>query len=131
MTDIHCPDDSLKMLRETLCVAQSALHHTIIAAQRELEHCDRLQRLIDDIDRQRPLGPDGKHGNRHTKTCGCDDVQPAAVATDEAAVERAARAIWDAARGPGSTPWEDHVPTVRDMYRRYARAALGAAGGAQ
>lgn len=57
------PRDSLKMLRETLCSVQrtaGALHR------------DRIGRIINEIDRQRPLGPDGKHGNRHTPTCGCD-----------------------------------------------------------
>lgn len=71
MTTIHldAPQDTLKMLRETLCVAQTALcqlpydHDT---------HSERLGRIIDEIDRQRPLGPDGKHGDLHTATCGCD-----------------------------------------------------------
>lgn len=31
-----------------------------------------IGRLIVDIDRQRPIGPDGKHGGRHTSTCGCE-----------------------------------------------------------
>lgn len=59
------PRDSLKMLRETLCVAQQAVggRH---------DHSDRIQRMINDIDRQRPLGPNGKHGDRHTLTCGCE-----------------------------------------------------------
>jgi hypothetical protein len=30
-----------------------------------------LQVLIDECDRMRPLGPDGKHGDRHTVECGC------------------------------------------------------------
>jgi hypothetical protein len=29
--------------------------------------------LISMIDRHRPLASDGKHGNLHTATCGCDD----------------------------------------------------------
>jgi hypothetical protein len=63
--------DSLKMIRETLCVAQSRIYPD--SDGRGPEHMARLQRLIDDIDRQRPLGPDGKHDNRHTETCGCED----------------------------------------------------------
>lgn len=63
--------DSVKMLRETFCVAQAALAPEV---RRGLnEHRKRLQRLIDECDRQRPLGPDGKHDNRHTPTCGCED----------------------------------------------------------
>jgi hypothetical protein len=30
--------------------------------------------LIRVLDQHRPLGSDGKHGNRHTRTCGCEDV---------------------------------------------------------
>ena len=65
--------DTVKMLRETLCVAQLAVGH--IGGDRTLvqRHLDRLQRLIAECDRQRPLGPDGKHGTgeRCTPTCGC------------------------------------------------------------
>ena len=32
-----------------------------------------LNVVIDVLDQHRPLGPDGKHGYRHTATCGCDD----------------------------------------------------------
>lgn len=56
--------DTLKMVRESLCVAQSGVGR---------EHRERIQRMIAEIDRQRPLGPDGKHGNRHTPFCGCED----------------------------------------------------------
>jgi hypothetical protein len=64
--------DGPKMLRETLCVAQSmiGLHSS---SSRRREHVDRLQRLIDECDRHRPLGRDGKHGDRHTPTCGCEE----------------------------------------------------------
>lgn len=62
--------DTLKMVRETLCVAQMTIgRHD--ASPRCDEHIDRIQRLIEDIDRQRPLGSDGKHGNQHTAFCGC------------------------------------------------------------
>lgn len=60
-----------KMLRETLCVAQQRIH--AVDDPRNIEHSARLQRLIDEIDQMRPLGPDGKHNNRHTPTCGCPD----------------------------------------------------------
>jgi hypothetical protein len=63
--------DSVKMLRETLCVAQGAVA-AYSGSGRADEHSARLQRLIDDCDRQRPLGPDGKHRDRHTLTCGCE-----------------------------------------------------------
>lgn len=60
-----------KMLRETLCLAQSALNLMYLLPANKA-HSDRLQELIDECDRHRPLGPDGKHGDRHTETCGCE-----------------------------------------------------------
>ena len=55
MTLPTIPD--VKTLREALCVAQ----HTVADL---IRLCDRL----------RPLGSDGKHGDRHTPYCGCDDA---------------------------------------------------------
>jgi len=66
------PADTLKMVRESLCVAQAGIPFAT-SVDRHREHVDRIQRLIDDIDRQRPLGPDGKHDNRHTPFCQCED----------------------------------------------------------
>lgn len=85
MSILHSPD-SVKMLRETLCRAQTAIGSTCVSPRREIrERAERdiavLQRLADDCDRQRPLGPDGKHGDRHTATCGCED-KPAALKTE-------------------------------------------------
>lgn len=64
--------DSIKMLRETFCVAQARIGNSPHDESRKREHMDRLQRLIDDCDRQRPLGTAGKHGDLHTPTCGCN-----------------------------------------------------------
>jgi hypothetical protein len=61
--------DGPKMLRETLCLAQSAMLSLPVSRH----HVARLQRLINECDRHRPLGPDGKHGSLHTPTCGCED----------------------------------------------------------
>ncbi len=72
MTSYEVPDGP-KMLRETLCVAQTEIGNSPWNEDRKLEYLDRLQRLIDECDRHRPLGPDGKHGDRHTPTCGCED----------------------------------------------------------
>jgi hypothetical protein len=65
--------DGPKMLRETLCVAQSLIGNSNLNADRRTEHVNRLQRLINECDRHRPVGPDGKHGDLHTETCDCDD----------------------------------------------------------
>ena len=63
------------MMREALCAAASALgnHPKLVASSRRDGFIEDLGELIADIDRQRPIGPDGKHGNRHTDTCGCED----------------------------------------------------------
>lgn len=56
-----CP----KTLREKLCT------------QQKFAPDDRtrkaIQSLIDVLDEHRPIGNDGKHGNRHTPSCGCED----------------------------------------------------------
>jgi hypothetical protein len=69
-TLLDLTDDSPKMLRETLCVAQT--HVGLSGDSRAQEHVERLGRLIEQLDVHRPLGPDGKHGDRHTATCGCE-----------------------------------------------------------
>jgi len=56
----------LKMLREVLTEAQTA-------SWRRPYRADRINALIAEIDHHRPLGPDGKHGDLHTRTCGCED----------------------------------------------------------
>ena len=69
---------SPKSLRETMCVAQFALAQL----RRQLPdynaggsidlHLEKINQLIDECDRKRPLGPDGKHDRRHTGECGCE-----------------------------------------------------------
>ena len=70
MALLSVPDDQLKMLRETLCISQSAMN--MMALGRSPADNKRLQALIDQIDVLRPLGSDGKHDDRHTGFCGCD-----------------------------------------------------------
>jgi hypothetical protein len=62
-----------KMLREALCVAEHAVNRNV-EPQNQHGALQILAALIRECDRHRPLGPDGKHGDRHTDTCGCDDV---------------------------------------------------------
>lgn len=67
--------DTLKMVRETLCIAQTAISRDVMSGVHWSESVTkRLQRMIDEIDRQRPLGTDGKHDDLHTETCGCPDM---------------------------------------------------------
>lgn len=60
------------LLREALCAAQSAIGLDFYE-----ELATRFNRilgkLINECDRMRPLGPDGKHGDLHTPECGCQD----------------------------------------------------------
>lgn len=68
---------SPKMLLETLCVVESALY----ALDRErpnfnaggpiATHLGRIRHLMDECNRKRPTGSDGKHDDRHTPECGC------------------------------------------------------------
>lgn len=63
----------VKMLRETLCVAQAAIGATALHPDAKMNHIGRLDSLVAECDRHRPLGPDGTHGDLHTATCGCED----------------------------------------------------------
>jgi hypothetical protein len=65
--------DRLKMLREYLCTLQGHLVRTAASKSSQKYRSDTIQQLIDEIDRHRPLAPNGKHGNLHTATCGCED----------------------------------------------------------
>lgn len=62
--NLSVPSSDVKMLRETLCTAQS-----LVKSKSDVAY---LQLLINACDVHRPLGPNGKHGNRHTETCGCE-----------------------------------------------------------
>jgi hypothetical protein len=53
-----------KGLRERLCQQQT--HAPDEITRRTLGYVVKL------LDLHRPLGPDGKHGDRHTETCGCE-----------------------------------------------------------
>ncbi len=72
MTSYEVPDGP-KMLRETLCIAAARISQSDLDQHRKEADIARLQRLIDACDAHRPLGPDGKHDDRHTPTCGCED----------------------------------------------------------
>lgn len=65
--------DGLKMLRETLCRAQSALGSFLLVEELSYvpEDIKRIQGVIDQIDAMRPLGSNGRHGDLHTPDCEC------------------------------------------------------------
>lgn len=77
MTEIYTLD-TLKTVREALCLAQSALIRWPNAGDRPSDRVETLSRLIANIDQQRPLAADGTHTGRAlcTPTCGCEDPPP-------------------------------------------------------
>lgn len=76
-----------KMLQETLGLAQQLVGAS--GDPRASEHVQRLQDVINECQRMRPTGPDGKHGSRHTPRCGCDDEM----------TEGQRRSLWRRTRG--------------------------------
>ena len=62
-------DGDLKMFREALCVAESYL----LRSEQHSYGARYFSDLIKQVDVHRPLGTNGKHGTRHTATCGCED----------------------------------------------------------
>ena len=71
MADAYLQVDSgdLKMLREALCAAEGYL----LRSAQYSSQGRHISTLIYEIDNHRPLGPNGKHGTLHTRTCGCED----------------------------------------------------------
>jgi len=64
----------VKMMKESLCAAAAAVAHSpTTAGASNQTHVKMLQILINECERHRPIGNDGKHGSRHTATCGCED----------------------------------------------------------
>lgn len=96
---LHLPDerDSLKMIRETLTLAQQAMDRSPVYG--DAHHSLRLSRLIEEIDRQRPLGSNGKHGHLHTPTCGCEDAPSRTLTPDELAEAQRIREVVGPMRG--------------------------------
>lgn len=66
-----------KMLLETLCVVEHALQELekarpgFHAGGTIDSHLERVRHLMDECQRKRPTGPNGKHDGRHTDECGC------------------------------------------------------------
>ncbi len=67
------PASDLKMLRETFCHLHSQMYVLPLVGRNPAIMSKQLQKLLNEIDRHRPLGSNGKHGNLHTPTCGCED----------------------------------------------------------
>ena len=104
------------MVREAICVAQTWLGGVHDTGQAE-RASRTLGRLIEDIDRQRPLGPDGKHDDRHTATCGCEDGE--LVSGLRITVEGAAAGLPSPLFMPGDTITITDLVTGDGKLRRY------------
>jgi hypothetical protein len=70
-----------KMLKETLGLAQYLIGQS--DDPRKNEHVQRLQDVINECERMRPISSNGKHGNLHTLRCGCADMQTEAEKRQE------------------------------------------------
>lgn len=62
---------SVKMLGESLRLAEAAMNTAPMNIANSAKR--HVANLIKELDKHRPLGPDGKHGDLHTETCGCSD----------------------------------------------------------
>lgn len=71
---VHIDVGDPKMAREMLCFAQSAIMAFENWNAQTESYLARIEKMVDQIDVLRPIGPDGNHGDRHTKFCGCEDV---------------------------------------------------------
>lgn len=69
IAQLNVDSGDLKMLREALCVAEGYL----LRSDQYSAQGRHIGTLIREIDNHRPLGPNGKHGTLHTRTCGCED----------------------------------------------------------
>lgn len=61
-----------KEVREALCAAQSALGERALGMDVDPGWIAEIQYMINEIDKYRPIGPDGKHGEKHRFGCGCE-----------------------------------------------------------
>lgn len=66
---LRVDSSDMKMLGEALAVAEN-----LISAEPQYRSLARhLGGLLRQVNHHRPTGTDGKHGDLHTATCGCDD----------------------------------------------------------
>ncbi len=80
LSDLHCYIVAIspKMLKETLSVVEHAMQK--LARDRPgynaggdiSTHLSRIGLLLDEYNKMRPTGRDGRHGDRHTSVCGCN-----------------------------------------------------------
>ena len=91
MSKIHSKT-SIKMVGEALRYAQSGMLNTYPAGPQRDGYAKIIQDLINDVNRQRPIGNDGKHGDLHTENCGCELSETEAAQAREARRRRSREA---------------------------------------
>ena len=91
---------NLKAFREFLCRISVDMENNYVAGYNEWDK-QQVEKLIEQIDVFRPLGPNGKHGNRHTPFCGCEDIpqSPVPTVTMEVFFDRAKASVMEEERG--------------------------------
>lgn len=72
MPELHS-GHSIKMIGEALCYAETALLNFYPVTDQRTRYAAIIADLLADAHRQRPVGSNGKHGDLHTPTCGCED----------------------------------------------------------
>ncbi|WP_311053100.1 hypothetical protein [Rhodococcus qingshengii] len=65
---------TIKTVGEALSYAETALLNAYPHSGQRAHYAEVIAELLRDVARQRPVGSNGKHGELHTPTCGCEDV---------------------------------------------------------
>ena len=74
---------TIKTVGEALSCAENALLNAYPNSGLGAHYAEVIAELLRDVIRQRPVGSNGKHGELHTATCGCEDVPPVVPAPTE------------------------------------------------
>ncbi|WP_280499377.1 hypothetical protein [Nocardia cyriacigeorgica] len=72
MSELHSTR-SIKTVGEALSYAECAVLNFYPDNSQRAHYAKVLAELLADVARQRPTGSNGKHGDLHTPTCGCED----------------------------------------------------------
>ena len=71
-TSVLHSSHSIKTLGEALSYAETTILTFYADTTQGAHYASVIAELLRDVERQRPVGRDGKHGDRHTDSCGCE-----------------------------------------------------------
>jgi hypothetical protein len=74
---------TIKTVGEALSYAETALLSAYPDSGQRARYAEVIAELLRDVARQRPVGSNGKHGELHTSTCGCEAVTFSAPVVEE------------------------------------------------